>query len=569
MEARQERHQTDRCIATELPPPQSTTALVVALEATGPEDTRALATGLCAAFHNALRQGGCLLHADPRGASFGFPEDAMDSAIAFARAAVEPPADSEVRWKAAIGVGSLAIVRHEGSDPVAIGAAPVRATELVKMSRPCEVLVDQASSEARVGALPARETRSSRGSTGRIRAVVLEDQDTLPPTSTSLPTPLEAIVLREGRLIGRERALAEIAEVAAGGLGVVRGPHGIGGTRFLAELAQRTVRAMRIAPSGCGAEPLGALRLAISDDLTRHAPPRLPSDLAIALGALLDGRTVAVSIAAELIACWTASRAEELPLVLLDDAALIDLDTLHAVALAAEMQGTRFAVVARLLEKEPLPLPLTGLPVEANTLLAPLAPSEIDLVLGEMLGETPIDAELRQRWIRRCAGAPFELVTSVRHDVETGRVGMKNGTLVPLTNGAGRGRNTAMEWASLRVAMLWADRPADASVFTIAALAGALLDAQQLEEIVADLGMPRGRPLRQIVARLVREGFLAASGPVIAPSSRTVRSAGVDWITRPLRARFHASIAAVIAASTRGSDRAEAELHSMRAHDGA
>ena len=57
--------------------------------------------------------------------------------------------------------------------------------------------------------------------------------------------------------------LAMIEAVEPGGIAIVRAPAGVGGTRFLEEIAVRAARSLRIEPVGCGAEPLGALRVAL------------------------------------------------------------------------------------------------------------------------------------------------------------------------------------------------------------------------------------------------------------------------------------------------------------------
>jgi len=539
------------------------TSLVVALRFAGREARPApeLATLVRAAMDRAAVGGARLLGVTADGATFGFDEDALEEAIDLALAFVAE--DDGALFKVGIGRGEIAPVADDQGafQRLSVGAGMARAAGMARVGRPGEVVIDLSVPQAAAGALLSVGRRVASDGARRFRGIVLDLQE---PFRRSGGESVARI--RAPRVVGRESAFEALNSVGPGGLAVVRGAPGTGGSRFLDELAARNAHTVIIAPSGCSAEPLGALRLALSGD-----PPKLGATGVELLHLLETGSGISVDGAGDLLFEWLSVPAEssERPLILVDDASQIDSATLEAIGFAASAAGAPFAVVARLDAGEPIPAPLASLVVEAELSLRPLLPHEATAALEDACGGTPcVSAEVVRRWSRRGGGVPLAIVESLRHGLAVGELALRDDVVVPRGKASGRGRTLSPHaWVTRRLAALAADRPNDMTLATLVALAGPGLLRGYVDEAATDLGLPKGEALAQSIDRLTREGVILVRDTRLSPSSRTMRDATIMRCDEALRRRLHAVISGAIARNGHGLELAEGAHHAALSGD--
>jgi hypothetical protein len=538
------------------------TSLVVALRWAAREVRPApeLAALVRAAIDRAAVGGARLLGVAADGASFGFDEDALEEAIDLALALVAE--GDAALFKVGIGRGDLAPIADEGPlRHLSVGNGMARAAAMARVGRPGEVVVDLSVPQAATGALLSIGRRVASDGTRRFRGIVL---DVVEPFRRGGGESISRI--RAPRVVGRESAFEALGNVGPGGLALVRGSPGSGGSRFLDEVAARTARAVIIAPSGCGAEPLGALRLALSGD-----PPSLGAGGTELLRALMAGAGISVDGASDLLFEWLSSSApgNERPLILVDDAGQIDTATLEAVGFAAGAAGAPFAVVARLDAGEPIPTPLASLVVEAELSLRPLLPHEATAALEDACGgSASASPEVVRRWVRRGGGVPLAIVESLRHGLAVGELAIRDDVVVPRAKTSGRGRTLSPHaWVTRRLAALAADRPADAMLVTLVAVAGAGLARAFVDDAAEDLGLPKGEALTQAINRLAGERLIVLHGNRLSPSSRTLRDAAIMRCDEVQLRRLHGALYGAIARGGQGLELAEGAQHAALSGD--
>ena len=547
-------------------------SIVVALRWAGPASAPAsvVAAGVRAAIDRASVGGAHLIGIGADGGSFSFDDDAIEEAIDLALAYVSPD-EGPQRWKVGVGLGELASVRdQEGFERLSVGPAAGRASALARVAREGEVMVDLAIPQASAGSLIGLGRRVATLASGRFRGMVL---DCVEPWRRDGGESIARV--RSPRIVGREASLGDVRAVQAGGLAIVRAPSGNGGTRFLEELAARTPRTLLVVPAGSSVEPLGALRLAILRELDREhhgkSIPPMTTRTSETERRLRDGVGADIDAVAEIIAERLTSKIDEseTPLVLIDDAMLVDRATLEAIGLAASAPGAPFAVVARLDTGDTIPTPLSSLIVEAEVVLKALQPHEASEALEDACGGAgSLAAEVKKRWVRRGGGIPLAIVESLRHGFGVGELAIRNGVIAPRAKASGRGRTLSPHaWITRRLAALAIDRPHDLTVATVVALAGAGTTRERLEEIAADLGVPSGVDLDAILARLVREGLLSVVAGKLEPSSRSMSEAASERCDEATRRRLHGAIAAAFARTATGLDLAEGAHHAALAGD--
>jgi len=514
--------------------------------------------------------GGRLVGVGPDGASFGFEDGATEEAVELA---ISVAAE---RWRVGIGVGELASVREEDTfERLSVGAAAQRAFALARTADPGEVLVDLALNEAASGSLLSTGRRVASLGDGeggkRVRALVL---DVYEPWRRAGEASIDHV--HEPRVVGRESSIAMIEAVEPGGLAVIRAAQGVGGSRFLEEIASRAARALVIEPTMCSVEPLGALRVALSRAQQDRVRELGVQDNEL-LDALLLGRGLEVATASDLIRAWIGTgfgaTLDERAWVLIDDATLVDRATLEAVGHAASVPGAEFAVVARVDQGDVIPQPLSTLVVEADLSLKPLLPHEATVVLEEACGgASSVSPEVVRRWLRRGGGVPLAILESLRHGLSVGdlavRTSLAGTSIVARSKASGRGRVlSAHAWIARRLAVLDTDRAHDALVAAICALAGPGTPREVIEEAAVDLGLSGGEAFSEAIDRLVREALLTARGGLISPSSRTMREAAIDRLEDGTRRRIHAALSGSLARHALGLDLAEGAHHAAHAGD--
>lgn len=539
------------------------------------DDAEVLAAEVRGAMERAQVAGGVLVAVGADGASFGFDDGATEEAIDLAVMLVDHGGALAHKWRVGVAIGSLAAVRDEDAfERLSVGTAIARADALARVAAPGEVVVDATMHEAEVGSLLAvgKRVASLGDQEGRrLRGLVLDVSE---PWRRAGESTLDRI--HEPRVIGRESSIAMVESVEPGGLAIVRAPAGVGGTRFLQEIAARAARALLVEPSMCSVEPLGALRQAFAR--TPGARKReLPAREAELLDRLELGRGLDVASAADLVHGWIGEgfgdSLDERAWVLIDDAALVDRATLESIGHAASVPGAAFAVVVRLDPGDVVPAPLTTLIVEADVTLKPLQPHEATLVLEEACGgKASVGSEVVKRWVRRGAGHPLAILESLRHGFAVGDLAVRSGlggaTIVARSKISGRGRVlSAHAWIARRLAVLEADREKDATISALVAIAGAGVSLRVLTEAAVDVGLTGGPALQESLDRLVREAVLVRSGDLLAPSSRTLREAAIERLDDKTRRRMHAALAGALAREAVGLDLAEGAHHAALAGD--
>jgi hypothetical protein len=355
---------------------------------------------------------------------------------------------------------------------------------------------------------------------------------------------------------------------------VVRAPAGVGGTRFLEEIGVRAARSLAIEPVGCSVEPLGALRFAFERATAQQGQRRreLSARDSELLARLASGRGVDIEGASDLIRAWLAGdRGESLAdraWILVDDAALVDRATLEAIGHAASVPDVPFAVVARLDPGDVLPPPLTSLVVEADLALKPLQPHEATVLFEEACGgKSHVSPEVVKRWVRRGAGVPLAILESLRHGLAVGELAMRDGASISARSRiSGRGRVlSARAWIARRLAVLESDRPDEALVTVLVAIAGPWTERRVVEEAAVDVGVTAS--FEEILSVLTRDSILHLRGSRIAPSSRTLRDALVERVDDGTRRRIHAALAGALARLSSGLEIGEAAHHAALAGD--
>ncbi len=552
-------------------------ALVVALRWMGkspPTETPAepLATAVRGAMARASAAGACLVGVVADGATFGFEADAIEEAVELALSLVRTD-EGPSHWKAGVGVGTLSSVREEGTfERLSVGPGIARAAALARVARAGEVVVDLLVGEARSGALLSTGRRVATDGFRRFRGVVVDGSEPWRRDGGLTAS------LRVPEVIGRQGSLRELEALRAGGLAVVRAPPGVGGTRFLDEVATMAPRVLRVSPVGCGVEPLAALRIAVSRaleaELRASSPGRVraPSPrVAESMRRLAGGEGVDLDAAGEIVAGLLGGDTEEPtpPLVLVDDAMAVDRASLEAIGLAGSGPNAGFAVVARLDHGEPIPKALASLVTEVDLTLKPLQPHEASMVLEDLCGgSSALTDEVKKRWGRRGAGVPLAIVESVRHGLAVGELAVRDGVITPRGKASGRGRAlSAQGWIGRRLGALSVDRPHEASLVSLVALAGASTLRPRIEGAAAELGLPRGETFDAMLERLLREGWLRAEGDRLSPGSRSLRDVTIERTDPGTKRLLHGALAASLSRAAHGLDIAEAAHHAALAGD--
>ena len=534
-----------------------------------------LAADVRGTLDRALASGARLVGVSADGASFGFDDDAVEDAIEFTVSLVGGDGSPPIAFRVGLGVGDLAHLRDPaGFDAFAVGSAHARAIALARIAGDGEVLVDLDLAEARSGALLALGKRvaslqdlAGEGAGSRFRAIVLDVRE---PFRREGGASVEH--LRAPHVVGREGSFAMIDSVMPGGLAVLRAMAGVGGTRFLDEVRLRATRALFIEPVGSSVEPLGALRVALSRTASGRTRELAPATNE-AFAALLSGQGVDIDAASDLVNAWLhpgGDADDERSWVLIDDATLVDRATLEAIGHAASVPDTHIAVVVRVDEGDVLPPALSGLVVEAEVTLRPLAQHEAAAAIEEACGPG-VSPEVVRRWTRRGGGIPLALVESLRHGLALGDLAIRtdddgSSVVVPRAKGSGRGRTLGPRgWIARRVGALAADRPGDRMVLALACLAGADAAEPRIVEAAAELV---DAPLVEAaLERLVRDAVLVRHEGLVSPSSRTLREVVLETLEEATRKALHAAYAGVVARGTHGLDLAEAAHHAALAGD--
>ncbi len=271
--------------------------------------------------------GGRLVAAHSRELAYAF------AGVNEALAVVAPSAREQ--WSVGIAEGDIEKL-VEGAH---WGSSLDSARMLAAMAEPGEVLCSDSTKAMRSGELLSNGARLARDGDRRVRGHRLDVEGPWKKQAVE-----QLAHMRVAPLVGVE-PLRE--PVPAGQLLVIRADPGAGGSRWLAELASATPRALLVTPSGSGFEPFGALRRSLGRSITRELNPKL-LELVVPLEKLLAGDSVTLDMASKLVSAFLAPRVPgEHGLLVMDEVRSIDPASLEACVRSARSSSTSFGLCAR------------------------------------------------------------------------------------------------------------------------------------------------------------------------------------------------------------------------------
>lgn len=473
-----------------------------------------------------------------------------------------------LRFCVGVAEGELDVIAG-AADPAAFawGPALMRAWMLSRVAHPGEVLLDPKVEAVQRDQLLVRGTRIGKIGNARVRGLRLDLRHPRRP-DRGFPT----LSLVRAPYVGRSPV-----SPPAGTLGLVTGRRGLGGTRWLEELAAREPDRRTLFLRPRLGEPLGALRRALTRAI--GAASELDEELASSFEGVLAGEGLDLETTTELVSklLWTEAGTG---LVLIDDAENVDADSLDAVAHAC---GTgAFALVVRMVDAFALPAAFRDLTKAFEVELQPLSQkSATDLVLH--LTSRRVSPNVAQRWARRADFIPAGIEAALADALESGELVSSDDSFSGRTPMAGRGPDEAPAYFFGRRVRRW-DVTVRATLASLAILGGeceeeellALLALAQ-EPVVSVVNTSLPAPLEDnserwtvdedMLQSLEAAGLLRRDGRCLSLSSATLRAALSDEISEAERARLHRAAAAVLAGGDLPVSAVAAAVHSMLGGD--
>jgi hypothetical protein len=478
--------------------------------------------------------------------------------------------DDQLAVAFCVGVaeGELGVIAG-AADPAAFawGPALIRAWGLSRVARPGEVLLDPKLDAVRREQLLVRGSRIGKVGNTRVRGLRLDLRHPRRP-DRGYPT----LSLVRAPYVGRSPV-----SPPAGTLGLVTGRHGLGGTRWLEELAAREPDRRTLFLRPRLGEPLGALRRALTRAI--EAASELDEELASSFESVLAGEGGDLETTTELVSKLLKTDAGT-GLVLVDDAENVDADSLDAVARGC---GTgAFALVVRTVDAFALPDAFRDLPRAFEVELQPLsAKSATDLAMH--LTSRRVSQNVAARWARRGDGVPAAIEGALADALESGDLISSDDSFSGRTPMSGRGDEATPAFFFGRRVRRW-DPTVRATLACLAILGGECEE----EELIALLALAQ-EPLVSVVnssipvapsasaerwavdeemlQSLEAAGLLRRDGRCLSLSSATLRDALSDEISEGERARLHRAAAAVLAGGDLPVSAVAAAVHSMLGGD--
>jgi hypothetical protein len=491
--------------------------------------------------------------------AFALAPDALDRALALARFVEEEKVEGdEARFSCAITQGDVSPIAQ--GVPWMWGAPLVVASGLAASTAPGGVTVGEAVKAFRQGELLTRGAVTSRSIGVKVRGARLDTKHALRRDAAAK---MSRVRVPE-KLFGVDDPAGLMWP---GSLSILRADPGLGGSRYLEEIAHREgrARALFVTPSGSGLEPLGALRRAIvrSDDVN----PFL-LELAPAVERLTMGDGITLEEASRIVAAflWPKSSAERPAPLLVDDASDIDEASLFACAKAAASAERQFPFVIRLDATGKTPRACAELAPGPEAELMPLPSGEAESLCGACL-EGTVDPIVAKRWARLGGNSPLGVIEALCHGIATGDVVWGEGDRVQArrrTSGKGKVR-PARQWISLRAMDVSVQ---SRTTLAVIAMLGGEASVSRIERILARADASIASP-RVAIDELVRARFLSEirDGYVALPS-RTHREALSEIIDESQRKTIHRVVCDILEAEDGRLARAEAAYHAARAGDG-
>ena len=488
---------------------------------------------------------------------FGFPADALEHALRMILT-TEVLDEGDTAFAAGVAQGDvLPLVEGRG---IQWGTPIIVASALSSITLPGDVTVSEALKAFRQGELLTLGSVSVRSMGTRLRGARL---DAAHPFRRDATAQLRRLTPPDA-LVGAE---VPTQLVWPGSLSILRADPGLGGTRFLREIAraQEPARALLVSPSGSGLEPFGALRRAIArtDDVNPFLLELAPTVERLSMG---DG--VTLDEASRIVAAflWPKSTADQPGPLLVDDAAEVDEASLSACARALLSAERSFPFVIRLDATGTTPAACAELAPGPEADLAPLPREDAEAFLAACL-DAPVDDAVRKRFARLGGNMPLGVIEALAHGIATGDVVWADGAAHPRRRSSGKGKvRPARQWISLRA--MEVSPPARITLGLLSILGGDASVAR-IERVLSrgDLGVssPRAAIEELSRARFItepKEGFIALP-------SRTHREALSDLIDDQQKRGLHRIISDILENEEGRLARAEAAHHAARAGDGA
>jgi hypothetical protein len=493
--------------------------------------------------------------------AFELDPDAIQDVIELALSVIR---DAPEGGEPSIGISVGPLERAEDATArieMAWGPPLVRAAALARAARPGEILVDPSIPSVNRGDLLTAGSRIGIHGKERPRGLLLD-----------VAHPFRTVLARGARGVARSDLIGRpelgTLDTPGGTLAVVRAGRGHGGSRFLEELEQRLgpARVLDVSPHPFG-EPLGALRRAFLRAVTMgQAPLNLTGHAGEGLDALLAGEGLDPESSAELLAMWLTpdSVQDARGVVLLDDAAEIDADTLEVVARASAMSGEPFRVVVRLGESEPVPAALAALPRAAEILLGPLSHEDaVGLAVACTRGE--LDRTSAARWADRGGRLPLGIVETIRGSIEAGEIVWEEGRAVARLRAAGtEGAGTPKHWVKRRLA----EQPSDGRVVLEAlAVLGGQAESQDFTDLIRRKAGAKFDPSGGLAVLQAAGWVLRLKPDVVALASATHRDAVLSTLSDAEFQAWHRAASESFQGRDRPLGMAAATVHAILAGD--
>ena len=271
--------------------------------------------------------GGALTGTSFEAVAFSWDEARLEDAVLLATEAAHAPV-RDLAWACGVASGELftpGATTVDGPAPLEWGEPLAVASALARVARAQEVLVDVS-----VPAIVSRELLTDRIRVGRVGGARVRGFRVDARKTWRSVAAADVARMVDTPLISRNEKLARL--LAVNGVITLRADSGFGGSRMLAEVAQKTQpsRSITLRPFTVVHEPLGALRRAMAF-VAATERITLPPELHPALDRLLGAQGISVEDAALLIAHQIrALPGTPAPSILLDDATDLDEPSVEA-----------------------------------------------------------------------------------------------------------------------------------------------------------------------------------------------------------------------------------------------
>jgi len=486
---------------------------------------------------------------------FALDAGALDDLVALVTKPGEEGLPGEERFAFGVSQGPLEQLEADGSrGELAWGYALVAAGALAMAARPGQVLLADRVKAVRNGDLVLRGGKYAEEAGMRLRGLALDvrqpwKRDAVASIVRLVDPPLTAAD-GDGTLV-----------VKPGAYALLCAPRGYGGTRRLLGLAPRYGdRALVVRPSGGALEPLGALRRAMARAVATGLPPSLAPH-ASALESLLSSEPLAVEVAQDLVAGYLAARGQSTGVLLVDDAELVDPETLEVLG-AAMRSSTPFPAVLRVLPGADAPPTFAKGPPSATMLLPRLGDDHGRALAAGFTGGA-LDEDGQRRWALLGDGSPLGILEALTHGLHSTELAWIGERAAPRRKVAGRGKpRPAGHFVALRAHQC---PPATRAFLAAVAFLGGEARVEHVARVLAATEQP---PVAEAtVQELARSRWLTApeKGWVALPS-RTHVEALVTILEPPLAQAMQRAIAEVLEGEP-GFAKLEAVRHALAVDD--